>query len=156
MRCEIRLNESKLGQKLIMPASNPLAKGHLAYSLLCDDIRLEAGNKLSVMGIFQNIYLQTLPSTILKFALLNHWEGAGEHVTEIKIVSPDRTKLIGSTAPSNFSLTPGGFADNITIFTNVIFSEEGTHVIQIYLDHIMVKEIYFNVVVPPQSNPNVN
>ena len=156
MRSGTQYAESKLGQKLMMSASNLIAKGHLAYSLLCDDIRLEAGNKLSVMGIFQNIYLQTLPSTILKFALLNHWEGAGEHVTEIKIVSPDRTKLIGNTAPSTFSLTPGGFADNITIFTNVIFNEEGTHVIQIYLDHIMVKEIYFNVVVPPQSNPSVN
>jgi hypothetical protein len=133
-----------------------LAKAHLAYSLLCDDIRLEAGNKLSVMGLFQNIYLQTLPATILKFALLNRWEGAGEHTTEIKIVSPDRSKIIANTAPSPFSLNPGGFADNVTIFSNVVFSEEGAHVIQIYLNAIMVREFYLNIVVPPQSNPSVN
>ena len=132
------------------------ARAQLAYSLLCDDIRLEAGNKLSVMGIFQNIYLQTLPSTILKFALLNHWEGNGEHTTEIKIVSSDRRKIIANTAPSTFSLTPGGFADNITIFSNVVFTEEGTHAIQIYLNEIMVREVYLNIVVPAQSSPSVN
>jgi hypothetical protein len=136
--------------------ASPLSKAHLAYSLLCDDIRLEVGNKLSVMGMFQNIYLQALPSTIIKFALLNRWEGDGEHTTEIKIISPDRTKIIASTAPSPFSLTPGGFADNVTIFSNVVFSDEGPHVIQIYLNGIMVRELYLNIVIPPQSNPSVN
>ena len=132
------------------------ARAQLAYSLLCDDIRLEAGNKLSVMGIFQNIYLQSMPSTILKFALLNHWEGNGEHTTEIKIISPDRRRVIANTAPSTFSLAPGGFADNITIFSNVVFTEEGTHAIQIYLNEIMVREVYLNIVVPAQSSPSVN
>jgi len=136
--------------------TSPLSKAHLAYSLLCDDIRLEVGNKLSVMGMFQNIYLQALPSTIIKFALLNRWEGDGEHTTEIKIISPDRTKIIANTAPSPFSLTPGGFADNVTIFSNVVFSDEGSHVIQIYLNGIMVRELYLNIVIPPQSNPSVN
>lgn len=138
-----------------MTASS-LDRAQLAYSLLCDDIRLEAGNKLSVMGIFQNVYLQTLPSTVLKFALLNHWEGNGEHTTEIKIVSPDRSRIIANTAPSTFSLASGGFANNITIFSNVVFNEEGTHTIQIYLNQIMVREVYLNIVVPPQSNPSVN
>lgn len=136
--------------------ASSLSKAHLVYSLLCDDIRLEAGNKLSVMGLFQNIYLHTLPATILKFALLNRWEGDGEHTTDIKIISPDRTKIIANTAPSPFSLSPGGFADNVTIFSNVVFTEEGPHVIQIYLNSIMVRELYLNIVVPPQSNPSVN
>jgi hypothetical protein len=136
--------------------ASSLSKAHLAYSLLCDDIRLEVGNKLSVMGLFQNVYLQALPSTILKFALLNRWEGDGEHTTEIKIISPDRTKIIANTAPSPFSLMPGGFADNVTIFSNVVFSDEGPHVIQIYLNSIMVREFYLNIVIPSQSNPIVN
>lgn len=102
-----------------MGAPNPLAKAHLTYSLLCDDIRLEAGNKLSVMGIFQNIYLHTLPSTILKFALLNHWEGSGEHTTEIKIISPDRSAVVANTAPSVFPLMA---ADLPTILRSSVMS----------------------------------
>jgi hypothetical protein len=128
----------------------------LSYSLLCDDIRLEAGNKLSLMGIFQNVYFQALPATILKFALLNHWVGTGEHTTEIKIVSPDRAKLLLQTAPSSFSLDPAGFADNVTFFTNVAFVEEGPYIIQVSLNQIMVKEVYFNVVVPVTTSATVN
>ena len=77
-----------------MTSTKPIHTAQLAYSLLCDDIRLEAGNKLSLMGIFQNVYFQSLPATILKFALLNHWVGAGEHSTEIRIISPDRSRLL--------------------------------------------------------------
>ncbi len=102
-----------------MTPPKPITTAQLAYSLLCDDIRLEAGNKLSLMGIFQNVYFQSLPSTILKFALLNHWVGNGEHTTEIKIISPDRNRLVLQTAPSTFTLETGGFADNVTFFTNV-------------------------------------
>ena len=139
-----------------MTSPKPIDKAQLAYSLLCDDIRLEAGNKLSLMGIFQNDYFQSLPATILKFALLNHWVGRGEHSTEIRIISPDRNKLLLQTSPSSFSLDPGGFADNVTFFTNVVFVEEGPHIIQIYLNQIMVRDLYFNVVVPAASNAVVH
>jgi hypothetical protein len=139
-----------------MTPGQPQHSTQLAYTLLCDDIRLEAGNKLSLMGVFQNIYFHTLPATLLKFALLNHWTGSGEHTTEIKIISPDRTKLMLQTAPSTFSLDPGGFADNVTFFTNVVFAEEGPHLIQIYLNQIMRKEVAFNVVIPAAPNASVN
>lgn len=139
-----------------MTPPKPLTSAQLAYSLLCDDIRLEAGNKLSLMGIFQNVYFQSLPSTILKFALLNHWVGNGEHTTEIKIVSPDRSRLVLQTAPSTFTLDSGGFADNVTFFTNVYFAEEGPHIIQIYLNQIMVREVTLNVVLPVSPNATVN
>jgi hypothetical protein len=135
---------------------NP-TRAHLAYSLVCDDVRLEMGNKLSVMGIFQNIFFPSLPSTYFRFVLLNHWEGSGDHTMEIKIVSPGRTKLLARTGPSGFSLTPSSVADNVTVFNNVTFEQEGTHLLQICLDDIMVREIYLNVVVvPPQSNSTVN
>lgn len=119
--------------------------------------RLEVGNKLSVMGIFQNIFFPSLPSTYFRFVLLNHWEGAGDHTTEIRIVAPDRTKLIARTGPSPFSLNPSSVADNVTVFNNIHFEQEGPHLLQVYLDEIMVREIYLNVVVvPPQPSSKVN
>ena len=118
---------------------------YLSYSLLCDDVRLEAGNKLSVMGIFQGIYLPSLPGTVLRFALLNHWIGQGEHNTEICLLSPDRSKIMIKTTSSNFSLEAQSFADNVTLFNHLAFTEYGTHILQVYLDGIMVKEIPINV-----------
>jgi len=35
--------------------SNTDQKLELAYTLFCDDVRLEVGNKLSYMGVFQTI-----------------------------------------------------------------------------------------------------
>jgi hypothetical protein len=134
----------------------PLTTAQLVYSLVADDVRLEVGNKLSVMGIFQNFFLQMLPAPILKFMVLNHWVGNGDHTTQLKIINPQRSKIVAATEPSAFSLAPGGFADNVTVFANVVFEEEGPHAIQIYLDGIMVREAYLNVVVPPRQNPTVN
>ena len=129
---------------------------HLSYSLLCDDVRLEAGNKLSIMGIFQDIYLPSLPSTVLRFALVNHWVGQGRHQTQIQLLSPGRGKTLMKTNPSKFSLDPRSFADNVTLFNNLGFAEYGTHILQVYLDGFMVKELPVNVLKPPTSSTRVN
>jgi len=44
-------------------------KLELLYTLFCDDVRLEVGNKLSFMGVFQNIMVQQLPVSLIKFAI---------------------------------------------------------------------------------------
>lgn len=140
----------------MMNAARVAGHVHLSYSLLCDDVRLEAGNKLSVMGIFQDIYLPSLPATVLRFALLNHWVGQGQHETQIQMLSPDRSKTLMKTAPSQFSLDARSFADNVTLFNNLGFSEYGTHILQVYLDGFMVKELPVNVLKPPTSSTRVN
>jgi len=140
-----------------MTISSNLARAHLSYSLVCDDVRLEVGNKLSIMGIFQNIFFPSLPSTYFRFVLLNHWEGTGDHTTEIRVVAPDRSRLIAKVGPSSFSLNPSAVADNVTVFNNLQFEQEGPHILQVYLDEIMVREVQLNVVVvPSQPSPTVN
>ena len=56
----------------------------LIYTLLCDDVRLEMGNKLSMMGVFQNIMVEHLPVSLIKFAVVNHWRGEGIYQTEVR------------------------------------------------------------------------
>ena len=67
---------------------------NLVYTLLCDDVRIEMGNKISLMGIFQNIMVEKLPVSLIKFAVINHWRGEGDHETEVRILSPDRSNLV--------------------------------------------------------------
>ena len=55
-----------------------MKNAQLVYSIVCDDVRLEMGNKLSLMGIFENIFFQGFPSALLKFAIVNHWIGEGQ------------------------------------------------------------------------------
>ena len=66
----------------------------LLYTLFCDDVRLEVGNKLSFMGVFQNIMVQQLPVSLIKFAVVNHWSGQGTYLSEVRILTPDRRQPV--------------------------------------------------------------
>ncbi len=112
----------------------------LEYTLLCDDVRIEMGNKISLMGIFQNIMVEKLPVSLIKFAVINHWRGSGDHQTEIRILSPDKAKTIVTSQPTNIELAPGGFTDNVSFFVNVVFPDAGTYHVQTLADGAVVDE----------------
>src|ERR1043165_697516 len=97
-----------------------MKNAQLVYSIICDDVRLEMGNKLSLMGIFENVFFQSFPSVLLRLAVVNHWLGAGEFETRVRVLSPDG-KEVAASAPSNFRIEAQGYADNVTVFTNVAF-----------------------------------
>jgi uncharacterized protein DUF6941 len=127
----------------------------LVYSIVCDDVRIEMGNKLSLMGLFENIFLPVFPSSLLKFAVVNHWVGEGNFETHVKILAPDRKELVLST-PSKFSIESHGYADNVTFFTNVSFERAGAHTVQIYIDNQLAAERTLYVHHVPQAPPTVN
>ncbi len=102
----------------------------LVYTLLCDDVRLEMGNKVSLMGVFQNIMVEKLPVSLIKFAVVNHWRGKGNYDTEVRILSPDKENLVVTSQPTAVDLSPGGFTDNVSFFVNVVFPTAGTYWVQ--------------------------
>ncbi|MGD9563444.1 MAG: hypothetical protein AB7F88_15605 [Pyrinomonadaceae bacterium] len=112
----------------------------LRYTLLCDDVRIEMGNKISLMGIFQNIMVEKLPVSLIKFAVINHWMGEGTHETEVRILSPDRTDQVVSSQATPLDLTPGGFTDNVSFFVNVVFPSAGTYWVQTLADAVVLEE----------------
>jgi len=113
------------------------------------------GNKLSLMGLFENIFLSAFPSALLKFAIVNHWVGDGQFETYVKILSPDRKELVISS-PSRFSIENNGYADNVTFFTNVGFERPGAHIVQIFIDGQLAAErpLYVHHVPPPPKTVN--
>jgi hypothetical protein len=127
----------------------------LVYSLLCEDVRLEIGNKLSLMGVFENVFLQSFPAVLFKCAVVNHWIGAGDFETQVRIFAPDG-RDVAASLPSNFSIDPQGYADNVTFFTNVALDRAGTFTIRTYLDKGLVAEkpFYVRLVQPPPSTVN--
>jgi len=112
----------------------------LIYTLLCDDVRLEVGNKLSFMGVFQNIMVQHLPMPLLKFAVVNHWEGQGTYLSTIQILTPDKREAIVVSQPTSFDVATGGFADNISLFVNVTFPRAGQYWVQTLIDSNLFAE----------------
>src|ERR1700730_1459879 len=112
----------------------------LLYSLFCDDVRLEVGNKLSFMGVFQNIMVQQLPVSLIKFAVVNHWRGQGTYLSEVRILTPDRRQPVVVSQPTRFEIAAGGFADNISFFVNVTFPTAGQYWVQTLIDSNLFDE----------------
>src|SRR5213078_5133161 len=112
----------------------------LAYTLFCDDVRLEVGNKLSYMGVFQSIVVPQLPVWLPKLAVVNHWRGEGTHLSEVRILTPDRQHPVVASQPTSFEITPGGFADNISFFVNVTFPSAGQYWVQTLINSTLFDE----------------
>ena len=123
-----------------MNSSEQKNKLELVYTLFCDDVRLEVGNKLSLMGVFQNIMVQQVPVSLIKFAVVNHWRGEGKHLSEVRILTPDKQNPIVVSQPAPFEIAPGGFADNISFFVNVTFPVAGQYWVQTLVNSTLFDE----------------
>ena len=119
--------------------TSPETKIELVYTLFCDDVRLELGNKLSYMGVFQNIVVPQLPVWLPKLAVVNHWRGEGAHLSEVRILLPDRQQALVVSQPARFEITHGS-ADNISFFVNVTFPVAGQYLVQTLIDSSLFDE----------------
>src|SRR5262249_38934312 len=136
------------------------SKLELGYTLLCDDVRLEVGNKLSYMGVFQNIIVPQLPVWLPKLAVVNHWRGDGAHLSEVRILMPDRQQALVVSQPARFEINHGS-ADNISFFVNVTFPVAGQYIVQTLVDSNLFDERFLNVsdqplVAPEEESQAVN
>ena len=118
---------------------------NLLYTIFCDDVRLEMGNKLSFMGVFQNIMVKQVPVSLIKFAVVNHWQGEGSYLSEVRILTPDRQQPIVVSQPTRFEIATGGYADNISFFVNVTFPKTGQYVVQTLIDSNLFEELVLTV-----------
>jgi len=116
-----------------------MKSAQLVYSILCDDVRLEMGNKLSLMGVFENVFLPQFPAVLLRFATVNHWIGAGDYQTQVRVVNPEGRE-VAQSSQSNFRIEPEGYADNVTFFANVSLERAGRYSIQTFMDGKMVAQ----------------
>jgi len=134
-------------------------KLELAYTLFCDDVRLEVGNKLSYMGVFQNIIVPQLPVWLPKLAVVNHWRGGGAHLSEVRILMPDRQQALVVSQPARFEISHGS-ADNISFFVNVTFPVAGQYIVQTLVDSNLFEERMLNVsdqqLIAPEESEAVN
>ena len=128
---------------------------NLAYSIVCDDVRVEMGNKLSLMGVFENVFFTAFPSVLLKFAVVNHWHGVGEYETQVRLLAPDKRDFVVSQ-PSRFLIENFGYADNVTFFTTVAFDKAGTYTLQTFIDGKQVAESPLYVHLVQQAPQTVN
>jgi hypothetical protein len=97
------------------------------------------------MGVFHNILVQQLPLSLIKFAVVNHWQGQGRYLSEVRILTPDRQQPVVVSQPTPFEIATAGFADNISFFVNVTFPTAGRYVVQTLIDSNVFEEKFLTV-----------
>ncbi|HJR06408.1 MAG TPA: hypothetical protein VJ842_04040 [Pyrinomonadaceae bacterium] len=123
-----------------MSTTNRTNKLELSYTIFCDDVRLEVGNKLTLVGVFQNMLVQQLPVALIKFAVVNHWRGEGRYLSEVRILSPDKKQAIVVSEPAPFEIMQGGHSDNVSFFVNVTFNTPGEYWVQTLINSTLFDE----------------
>ncbi len=128
-------------------------KPNLSFTLLCDDVRQETGGKISLMGIFENIYASSFPAVHPRLAMVNEWaDGIGEFDATLRILSPDRKNILRETA-TRFRLADARYRHrDISIHLNVEFKEPGTYWIENYLDGILVNSVPLSVILVKEKS----
>ncbi|MBK7996129.1 MAG: hypothetical protein IPK14_22955 [Blastocatellia bacterium] len=122
----------------------------IVYQIFCDDVRLEVGNKFSLMGIFQDIYVQQLPVGLPKMAIITQWRGKGDYSSEVRVLTPKK-KLLAASPVTQFQIPEEGFANNVNFFITLQFDEVGDYTVQTLLDSTPVMERKIRVGVVPQQ-----
>ncbi len=112
----------------------------LVYTIFCDDVRLEVGNKLSLMGVFREVVVQRFPVTVMKFAVVSQWRGEGRHLSEVRITTEDRQQMLVLSDPAPFEIMAGGVANNVSFFFNVVFPAPGLYRVQTLIDSTLADE----------------
>lgn len=125
----------------------------LGYTLFCEDVRFEASQHLSLMGVLYQLVVPQFPVGLIKFCVVNHWTGEGQYLSEVRILSPDRTQAIAVSQPSGFAVPPDGYSDNVTVFVNLNLLQPGRYVVQTLINSNVFAEEILPVMLAHQPQP---
>ena len=123
----------------------------LGYTIFCEDVRVEASQQLSLMGVFHQIVVPQLPITMIKFGVVTHWAGEGQYLSEVRILTPDKMQSVAVSQPASFEVSPGGYSDNVTVFVNTTFPQPGDYVVQVLINSSLFAEKILPVIMPEQN-----
>ncbi len=122
-------------------------KPTVSFSIICDDVRQEVGGKVSLMGLFENIYAAKFPAIHPRLAVITEWsDGAGEFAIKTCLLSPDRKTVLRETT-SKITLNGVNFKHrDVAVHLNVEFKAPGTYWIEHFLDGERVNSMPLKVV----------
>ena len=107
----------------------------LVHTILCDDVRQEAGGKFSLMGLFETISAGTFPALHPRFAIMNEWSGGrGEFLAKIRLLAPDKKTVLSESEAKIALFNETQRHRDISIRFNTAFPAPGTYWLEMLLD----------------------
>ena len=114
---------------------------HVDFAVVADYALVDQSGKLSVLGIFQHIWVQQFPAMHPRLHLVLRLKGkrteVGEHAVQIRLLDEDGSESLGGSGNVMFAEPPAGIteieAGAILVF-DVPFPHAGVYNFQITID----------------------
>ncbi len=130
----------------------------LQYVIMCDDVAVyQDSNKVAILGVFEQIYVEKFPAVHSKLWLLSRFtDGQGSFSTQTKIFNPQGQSIFESDKV-NFELAETEVSYNINgQLVGLPLDEEGTYWVETYLEEELVNRIPFQARLTPKQEPEQN
>ena len=134
------------------PSIGPSWKGSrmdpvLRHLLFCDSVVPLLEGKLVSYGIFTDLFAERFPLTYPKFSILVSWTQApGFHIQQIKMLNPARSLIMHQSPESYFTLNDACESASVIVDVHqVVFTEPGAYLFEVYLDNRPMGEFQLQV-----------
>ena len=107
----------------------------LQSSIICDDVRQERNGKFILIGLFDGLAVQNLPTRFPKLCIVNRWCcGEGSFVQKTRVISPDGRTIAEGRDVGIKLASQEQTATSVEVFLNTAFETEGTYWVEVLLD----------------------
>ncbi|HUK20697.1 MAG TPA: hypothetical protein VLV45_03965 [Gemmatimonadales bacterium] len=136
---------------------------HLDFAVIADYALVDQAGKLSVLGIFQHIWVQQFPAMHPRLHLVLRLKGrrteVGEHAVQIRLVDEANTEILGGSGNVIFAEPPAGVTDieaGAVLVFDVPFPHAGPYRFEITIDGEQQAAVPVTVsqLAPPPSTPS--
>lgn len=132
---------------------------HLDFAVVADYALVDQSGKISVLGIFQHIWVQQFPAMHPRLHLVLRLKGKrteiGEHAVHIRLVDDHGVEILGGSGSVTFAEPPAGVTEieaaAILVF-DVPFPHHGVYKFAITLDGEGAAEVPITVSQMPQPS----
>ncbi|MGH7615369.1 MAG: DUF6941 family protein [Gemmatimonadales bacterium] len=132
---------------------------HLDFAVVADYALVDQSGKISVLGIFQHIWVQQFPAMHPRLHLVLRLKGKrteiGEHAVHIRLVDDHGVEILGGSGSVTFAEPPAGVTEieaaAILVF-DVPFPHNGVYKFAITLDGEGAAEVPITVSQMPQPS----
>jgi hypothetical protein len=132
---------------------------HLDFAVVADYALVDQSGKISVLGIFQHIWVQQFPAMHPRLHLVLRLKGRrteiGEHAVHIRLVDDHGVEILGGSGSVTFAEPPAGVTEieaaAILVF-DVPFPHHGVYKFAITLDGEGAAEVPITVSQMPQPS----
>lgn len=124
----------------------------LDFAVVADYALVDQAGKISVLGIFQHIWVRQFPAMHPRLHLVLRLKGkrteVGEHGVQIRLADEGGLEILGGNGTVNFAEPPAGVTDieagAILVF-DVPFPHEGTYRFEITVDGAVLATVPITV-----------